>query len=85
MIWGAEVIDYNAEDPIEAIRELTGGIGVDRVIEAVGVDANAPDSDQQPKKHDKKLNNFSSSYNKLPLKRIPKMAIGILVMLLLKH
>lgn len=39
---GAEVIDYNAEEPVETIRRLTGGIGVDRVIEAVGVDANRP-------------------------------------------
>lgn len=41
---GAEVIDFNAEDPVEAIQSLTGGIGVDRVIEAVGVDSNRPDS-----------------------------------------
>jgi threonine dehydrogenase-like Zn-dependent dehydrogenase len=38
----AEVVDFNAEDPVAAIRELTGGIGVDRVIDAVGVDAQAP-------------------------------------------
>jgi len=37
---GAEVIDYEADDPVEALRELTGGIGVDRAIDAVGVDAN---------------------------------------------
>jgi threonine dehydrogenase-like Zn-dependent dehydrogenase len=37
---GAEVIDFNAEDPIQTIKELTGGIGVDRVIDAVGIDAN---------------------------------------------
>lgn len=37
---GAEVIDYECEDPVEAIRRLTGGIGVDRAIDAVGVDAN---------------------------------------------
>ncbi len=36
---GAEVIDFNEEDPVEAIRRLTGGIGVDRAIDAVGVDA----------------------------------------------
>ena len=41
---GAEVIDFNAEDPIAAIKELTSGIGVDRVIDAVGVDANRPHS-----------------------------------------
>lgn len=36
---GAEVIDFNAEDPVEKIRALTGGIGVDCGIDAVGVDA----------------------------------------------
>jgi threonine dehydrogenase-like Zn-dependent dehydrogenase len=35
----AETVDFNAEDPVEAIRDLSGGIGVDRVIDAVGVDA----------------------------------------------
>jgi threonine dehydrogenase-like Zn-dependent dehydrogenase len=38
----AETIDFNAEDPVEAVRELTGGIGADRVIDAVGVDAQRP-------------------------------------------
>jgi threonine dehydrogenase-like Zn-dependent dehydrogenase len=41
---GAEVINFDAEDPVEAIMALTGGIGVDRVIDAVGVDAQHPDS-----------------------------------------
>lgn len=40
----AEVIDFNAENPVEAVMDLTGGIGVDRVIEAVGVDAQRPDT-----------------------------------------
>lgn len=39
---GAEIIDFNAEDPVETILSLTGGIGVDRAIDAVGVDAEAP-------------------------------------------
>ncbi|HZR47245.1 MAG TPA: zinc-dependent alcohol dehydrogenase [Candidatus Manganitrophaceae bacterium] len=39
---GAIVIDYNQEDPIETILQLTGGIGVDRAIDAVGVDASQP-------------------------------------------
>lgn len=38
----AEPIDFNAEDPVEAVLELTGGIGADRVIDAVGVDAQCP-------------------------------------------
>jgi threonine dehydrogenase-like Zn-dependent dehydrogenase len=41
---GAEAIDFNAEDPVPVVKELTGGIGVDRVIEAVGVDAQRPKS-----------------------------------------
>ncbi len=41
---GAEVIDFNAEDPVEVIQDLTMGTGVDRAIDAVGVDANRPDS-----------------------------------------
>lgn len=36
---GAEVVDFEQEDPVEALVELTGGIGVDRAIDAVGVDA----------------------------------------------
>jgi len=39
---GAEIIDFNAEDPVEALKGFTGGIGVDRIIDAVGVDANHP-------------------------------------------
>jgi threonine dehydrogenase-like Zn-dependent dehydrogenase len=39
---GAEVVDASREDPVAAIRELTGGIGVDRAVDAVGVDAVRP-------------------------------------------
>ncbi len=38
----AEAIDFNADDPIEALKDLSGGIGVDRAIDAVGVDAVKP-------------------------------------------
>ena len=34
---GAETIDFNSADPIERLQELTGGIGVDRAIDAVGI------------------------------------------------
>lgn len=40
----AETVNFNDEDPVEVVRELTGGIGPDRVIEAVGVDAEQPGS-----------------------------------------
>ena len=36
---GAEIIDFDEEDPVETIRRLTGGIGADRVIDCVGIDA----------------------------------------------
>jgi len=39
---GAECIDFNADDPVQMLQELTGGIGPDRVIDAVGVDAFCP-------------------------------------------
>ena len=36
---GAETINFNEEDPVQAIKRLTGGAGADRAIDAVGVDA----------------------------------------------
>ncbi|MFG0334807.1 MAG: zinc-dependent alcohol dehydrogenase [Maioricimonas sp. JB049] len=40
----AEVINFDEEDPVETLLELTGGIGVDRAIDAVGIDAQSPSS-----------------------------------------
>jgi threonine dehydrogenase-like Zn-dependent dehydrogenase len=40
----AEIINFNSEDPVAVVKELTGGIGVDRVIDAVGVDSERPKS-----------------------------------------
>lgn len=39
---GAEVINFDEEDPVQAIQGFTAGIGVDRVIDCVGIDANRP-------------------------------------------
>ncbi|MDR5822431.1 zinc-dependent alcohol dehydrogenase [Caballeronia sp. LZ043] len=36
---GAEAVNFDEEDPVQAILALTGGVGVDRAIDAVGVDA----------------------------------------------
>lgn len=36
---GAETINFDAEDPVETLQRLTGGIGPDCAIDAVGVDA----------------------------------------------
>jgi threonine dehydrogenase-like Zn-dependent dehydrogenase len=36
---GAEIVNFDKEDPVKTILALTGEIGVDRAIDAVGVDA----------------------------------------------
>ncbi len=52
MAQGAEVINFAKSDPVEAIKSLTGGIGADCVIDAVGIDAykqsGAPDKPFAP-------------------------------------
>jgi len=40
---GAETIDFNAESPVEKLKDLTNGSGVPRAIDAVGVDAYRPE------------------------------------------
>ncbi len=55
---GAEVINFNAEDPIEVILGLTGGIGVDRAIDAVGVDAQRPHAGPASRKADSQQQEF---------------------------
>ena len=39
---GAETINFEEEDPVEVLKGFTGGIGVDRTIDCVGVDAVRP-------------------------------------------
>jgi threonine dehydrogenase-like Zn-dependent dehydrogenase len=36
---GAEIVNFDREDPVKTILEMTDGIGVDRAVDAVGVDA----------------------------------------------
>lgn len=44
---GAETIDYSTEDPLETLKRLTGDVGPDRVIDAVGVDAEGPEKNPE--------------------------------------
>lgn len=69
---GAEVIDFNREDPLEAIRELTGGIGVDRAIDAVGVDANRPEGGPAAKAIKDKTKELDQEQKKVAPKTNPK-------------
>jgi threonine dehydrogenase-like Zn-dependent dehydrogenase len=41
---GAETINFEEEDVVDTILDLTGGIGTDRAIDAVGIDAVHPHS-----------------------------------------
>jgi threonine dehydrogenase-like Zn-dependent dehydrogenase len=41
---GAETVNFDEVDPVETIMDLTLGIGPDRAIDAVGVDAESPHS-----------------------------------------
>ena len=43
---GAEVVDFSSEDPVETLKRLTGGSGPDRIIDAVGIDAESPGDDR---------------------------------------
>jgi threonine dehydrogenase-like Zn-dependent dehydrogenase len=38
---GAETINFDEEDPVDMILRLTDGIGVDRAVDVVGIDAQA--------------------------------------------
>lgn len=55
---GAEVINFEQEDPVEIVLQLTGGIGVDRVIDAVGVDAERAHSGPAKQKSDMMAQQF---------------------------
>lgn len=56
---GAEAIDFEKEHPVETIRRLTGGIGVDRVIDAVGVDACRAHAGPAEKEGERKAGQFA--------------------------
>ncbi|MFW5636496.1 MAG: zinc-dependent alcohol dehydrogenase [Thermodesulfobacteriota bacterium] len=62
---GAEVVDFSKEDPVSTILDLTGGIGVDRLIDAVGVDAERPHSGPAAEKAEKKANQFQQQVEEI--------------------
>lgn len=55
---GAEVINFDEEHPVEVLKELTGGVGPDRVIDVVGVDAVRPEHGPAAKESDKHKDEF---------------------------
>jgi len=62
---GAEAIDFNREDPVEVLQRLTGGIGPDRAIDAVGLDAMAPSSGPAAKEAKKQRAEFQKELKEL--------------------
>jgi threonine dehydrogenase-like Zn-dependent dehydrogenase len=62
---GAETINYEAEDPVEVIKSLTGGIGVDRAIDAVGIDANRPHTGPAGRKAEKQAAELDEGQRKI--------------------
>lgn len=69
---GAETINYDEEDPVEAIRRLTGGIGVDRAIDAVGVDANSSHAGPAAKKAKKRASEFEQERQEIGVSAAPQ-------------
>jgi threonine dehydrogenase-like Zn-dependent dehydrogenase len=69
---GAEIIDFNEEHPVEALQRLTGGIGVDRAIDAVGVDAVHPDHGPAAKEAKKQKKEFQQELDEIAPKTHPR-------------
>jgi threonine dehydrogenase-like Zn-dependent dehydrogenase len=69
---GAEVLDFNAEHPVEVVRQLTGGIGVDRAIDAVGVDAERPRSGPAAKEARQQAEQFDKEVEEIAPEASPE-------------
>jgi threonine dehydrogenase-like Zn-dependent dehydrogenase len=50
---GAEVINFAKEEPVQVLKDLTGGIGPDCAIDAVGVDADTTNQGKKGKEGEK--------------------------------
>ena len=68
---GAEVINFEEEDPTEALKRLTGGIGVDRAIDAVGVDSETAESGPAAKEAKKQKEQFEEEVQKVAPEQNP--------------
>jgi len=68
---GAEVVNYEREDAVATIKELTGGIGANRAIDAVGVDANHPHAGPAAKQAASHEKQFQAERDAIAPKRNP--------------
>jgi threonine dehydrogenase-like Zn-dependent dehydrogenase len=69
---GAEALNFNEVDPIAMIEQLTQGKGADRVIDAVGVDANHPTSGPAAEEAEKHEKEFQQQMKAVAPKNKPK-------------
>lgn len=69
---GAETVNFEEEDPVATLRELTGGIGPDRVIDAVGVDAEHAEAGPAKPDGDGKQQQFQQEVQQVAPKRSPQ-------------
>lgn len=69
---GAEVINFEVEHPVLTLHELTGGVGVDRVIDAVGVDAQRAHHGPASKEADAKASEYKKELAEIAPKTNPK-------------
>ncbi|HEV7767539.1 MAG TPA: zinc-dependent alcohol dehydrogenase [Thermoanaerobaculia bacterium] len=68
---GAEVINFEEEHPVKTIKGLTGKIGVDRAIDAVGVDAVRPHHGPAAKSTAAKAEEFEKEQKEVAPKQNP--------------
>jgi threonine dehydrogenase-like Zn-dependent dehydrogenase len=66
---GAETIDFEREDPVEVVLRLTDGIGVDRAIDAVGVDSNHAHHGPAGKEASKKAKEYEKAVREIAPKQ----------------
>lgn len=60
---GAETINFEEEDPVSTLQRMTNGIGVDRAIDAVGIDAEH--THQRDQQSSEMLENFREEVNEI--------------------
>lgn len=69
---GAEVINFEQDDPVEVLKALTGGIGPDRAIDAVGVDAQHPHGGKAEAEARRKVDQFAREVEAVAPKQHPE-------------
>jgi threonine dehydrogenase-like Zn-dependent dehydrogenase len=62
---GAETVNVTKEDPVEAIKEMTKGIGPNRAIDAVGVDSERPTEGPAARSTEEQAGQFAQEVSKI--------------------